>query len=263
MTSRPHPWEASYPPGLDWGAALPVMPLPALLDRAVAAYPERTALSFRAMRISFAELGARVDRFARGSCGAGDRPGRGGGAAAAELSRASRRLLRRAASGRPRRASDAAGPRPCSGAEDAGQWGAAADHDEPAGRVAAGGGGVPDRGRVAADCRGGPGLGGGGAGSARAGRGADDAGPGRAGCGLARFGRRRCGVAAIHGRDDGPAAGGDADPREPHQHRRDLRRLEHGHRARVPAWRPGAVRVAAVPYLRADRRSAAHDRQRG
>ena len=69
--SRPHPWEASYPPGLAWDVALPSGSLPALLDRAVAAFGARPAISFRERSIGFAELGARVDRLARGLAAAG------------------------------------------------------------------------------------------------------------------------------------------------------------------------------------------------
>ena len=43
----------------------------------------------------------------------------------------------------------------------------------------------------------------------------------------------------------------------------DLRRLEQRHRPALPAGRPGHVRAAAVPHLRADRRHAARHRQRG
>ena len=64
--TRPHLWEASYPPGLRWDAQIPTDTLPALLDRAVAAYADRPALEFRGQRMTFTELGARVDRLARG-----------------------------------------------------------------------------------------------------------------------------------------------------------------------------------------------------
>ncbi len=64
--SRPHPWEAIYPPGLAWDVPLRVETLPGMLDRAVAAHPNRIAITFRSHRMTFAELGARVDRLARG-----------------------------------------------------------------------------------------------------------------------------------------------------------------------------------------------------
>lgn len=64
--TRPHPWEAIYPPGLAWDVPLRTETLPALLDRTVAAHPGRVAISFRDHRMTFADLGARVDRLARG-----------------------------------------------------------------------------------------------------------------------------------------------------------------------------------------------------
>jgi long-chain acyl-CoA synthetase len=73
--TRPHSWEASYPPGLRWDAPIPTGTLPALLDRAVAAYAARPALEFRGQRMTFAELGARVDRLARGLAALGLLPG--------------------------------------------------------------------------------------------------------------------------------------------------------------------------------------------
>ena len=66
MTQRPHPWEALYPSGLAWGTELPATTLPALLDRAVTQYASRPAITFRDQAITFADLGARVDRLARG-----------------------------------------------------------------------------------------------------------------------------------------------------------------------------------------------------
>ncbi len=68
-------WEAAYPPGLSWDAPLPVSTLPAMLDRAVAAYADRPAISFRGRSMSFAALGARVERLARGLHAAGVREG--------------------------------------------------------------------------------------------------------------------------------------------------------------------------------------------
>ena len=72
MTSRvPHPWEASYPPGCRWDAALEITTLPALLDRAVARWGERPALEYRGRRVTYAALGALADRMAAGLLGAG------------------------------------------------------------------------------------------------------------------------------------------------------------------------------------------------
>ena len=72
---RPFAWEASYPPGARWDAPLPTSTLPALLDRAVAAYGDHPAIEFRGRRIGFAELGARVERIAAGLRALGVRPG--------------------------------------------------------------------------------------------------------------------------------------------------------------------------------------------
>ena len=62
--TRPHPWEALYPPGLDWGAALPSGTIPALLDHAVAQFGPRPAIEFRGRRMTFDELALRVDQLA-------------------------------------------------------------------------------------------------------------------------------------------------------------------------------------------------------
>ena len=64
--TRPFAWEGLYPPGLAWDVALRTETLPELLERAVAVWPGRVAISFRDCRVSFAELGARVERLARG-----------------------------------------------------------------------------------------------------------------------------------------------------------------------------------------------------
>ena len=72
---RPHPWEASYPPGVDWGAEIRTSTLPALLDGAVACFSSSPALRFRGRRLSFAELATRVDRLAAGLIAEGLRPG--------------------------------------------------------------------------------------------------------------------------------------------------------------------------------------------
>ena len=73
--TRPHPWEVHYPPGLDWGAPIPRGTVPDLLDRAVRDYAERPALDFRGRTITYAELGARVERLARGLARLGVRQG--------------------------------------------------------------------------------------------------------------------------------------------------------------------------------------------
>lgn len=64
--TRPYPWEAHYPPALDWGAPIASSTLPALLDGAVAAHGASAAIDFRDQQITYADLGARVERLARG-----------------------------------------------------------------------------------------------------------------------------------------------------------------------------------------------------
>ncbi len=65
--SRPrHAWEKHYPPELDWGMKLETGPVPDLLDRAVAAHPDRPAIEYRDRTISYGELGRLVDRMAAG-----------------------------------------------------------------------------------------------------------------------------------------------------------------------------------------------------
>jgi len=63
---RPLPWEKSYPPGVVWDAPIEVGTLPALLDRAVAAYDGKPAFEYREQKISFADYGRRVRAFAAG-----------------------------------------------------------------------------------------------------------------------------------------------------------------------------------------------------
>jgi long-chain acyl-CoA synthetase len=61
-----HPWEAHYPPNVDWGMEIETGPVPGLLDRAVAAWPDKPAIEYRDRQISYAELGRLVDRMAAG-----------------------------------------------------------------------------------------------------------------------------------------------------------------------------------------------------
>ncbi len=72
---RPYPWEASYPPGVDWGAQIATGTLPNLLDRAGASHARHPAFRFRTMRLSFTEFGRRVDRLAAGLLAQGLEPG--------------------------------------------------------------------------------------------------------------------------------------------------------------------------------------------
>ena len=61
-----HPWEASYPEGVSWRVEIAPKPVSDLLDRAVAAWPDRPCLEFLGKRHSYAEVGELVAKAARG-----------------------------------------------------------------------------------------------------------------------------------------------------------------------------------------------------
>jgi long-chain acyl-CoA synthetase len=70
------PYLAHYPEGIDWHAEIPVKPVYALLDDSVARYPDMPAFDFLGKKLTYAQLGALVDRFAKGLkslVGPGDR----------------------------------------------------------------------------------------------------------------------------------------------------------------------------------------------
>jgi long-chain acyl-CoA synthetase len=71
MTMGRRPWEASYPPDCRWDAPLKVGTLGGLLDAAVARWSDRPALEYRGRRVTYAALGAAVDRLAAGLLGLG------------------------------------------------------------------------------------------------------------------------------------------------------------------------------------------------
>ncbi len=60
------PWEKSYPEGVSWDAEIPIRPLPALLDEAVAKWPDNPCLEFLGRRYSYAEVGELVAKAAKG-----------------------------------------------------------------------------------------------------------------------------------------------------------------------------------------------------
>jgi long-chain acyl-CoA synthetase len=62
----PHLWEASYPVGVDWNAAIECKPLTGLLDDAVAAYAEEPCIKFRGRSFRYKEVGDLVERAAQG-----------------------------------------------------------------------------------------------------------------------------------------------------------------------------------------------------
>jgi len=72
---RPFLWEATYPAGVVWDAPLAIGVLPEKLDQAVERFGALPALRFRGARLSYRELGLRVDRLAAGLIAEGLTPG--------------------------------------------------------------------------------------------------------------------------------------------------------------------------------------------
>jgi long-chain acyl-CoA synthetase len=70
-----HPWLRSYPAGVDWTAPVAVAPVPQILDDAVAKWGDRPAIDFMGREITYRELGALVDRTAKGLQAIGVGPG--------------------------------------------------------------------------------------------------------------------------------------------------------------------------------------------
>ncbi|MGH8810096.1 MAG: AMP-binding protein, partial [Noviherbaspirillum sp.] len=69
------PWIKSYPPGVQWDAPLPTMPVQQLLDDAATAWPDNPALDFMGRRITYRELQNLADRAAKGFQQLGVKPG--------------------------------------------------------------------------------------------------------------------------------------------------------------------------------------------
>lgn len=74
-----HPWEDNYPASLDWRAPIETKPLTALLDDAVAAYPDNPCIEFLGKRYDYEDVAELVNRVAKGlqaqGIGKGDRVG--------------------------------------------------------------------------------------------------------------------------------------------------------------------------------------------
>ncbi len=66
-----HAWLKNYPETIDWHAAIPTGPVPALLERASTAFPNNPAISFLGKVTSYSALQAEVDRVAAGLQAAG------------------------------------------------------------------------------------------------------------------------------------------------------------------------------------------------
>ena len=64
--TRPHPWEAAYPDGLDWHLDITLKPISAILDEAVHAYPHQPCLKFLGKRYTYRQVGELVARAAKG-----------------------------------------------------------------------------------------------------------------------------------------------------------------------------------------------------
>ena len=64
--TRPHPWEAAYPDGLDWHLDITPKPLSAILDDAVHSYPNQPCLKFLGKRYTYRQVGDLVARAAKG-----------------------------------------------------------------------------------------------------------------------------------------------------------------------------------------------------
>ena len=69
------PWLASYPPGVRWDAEVRPSLVHDILARSVADFPERPAIDFMGRRLTYRELGALVDRAAKGLQTIGVKPG--------------------------------------------------------------------------------------------------------------------------------------------------------------------------------------------
>lgn len=61
-----YPWEDNYPDGLDWRAEFDIQPVTAILDTAVALYPDRPCLDFMGKRYDYSAVDELVNRAAHG-----------------------------------------------------------------------------------------------------------------------------------------------------------------------------------------------------
>ncbi len=75
MSSRPYPWENSYPAGLSWDITTPDYALPEHLQRCAAAHGHKTFIDYRDHEMSYAEFGRRANQCAAGLLALGVQPG--------------------------------------------------------------------------------------------------------------------------------------------------------------------------------------------
>ncbi len=74
-TRRPFAWEAHYPPGVRWDAAIATGMIPDLLDRAAATFADKPALSYGTCTLHYRDFADAVGRAAQGLTTAGVGPG--------------------------------------------------------------------------------------------------------------------------------------------------------------------------------------------
>ena len=72
---RPFLWEKSYPAGVSWDVDFKPATINSKFDQAVVKYADRSAIDFRDRKITYAELGAKVERAAAGFLASGIGPG--------------------------------------------------------------------------------------------------------------------------------------------------------------------------------------------
>src|SRR3990172_8478937 len=70
-----HPWSKSYPVDISWDSELLPQTLPPFFDENVKKYKDRTALKFLGKEMTYGELGALVNKFAKGLQDQGIGPG--------------------------------------------------------------------------------------------------------------------------------------------------------------------------------------------
>jgi len=66
MSLNDMPWIQSYPPGVNWGASLTLMPVQEILESSAARWPDFPAIDFMGRRISYVELNDMANRVAAG-----------------------------------------------------------------------------------------------------------------------------------------------------------------------------------------------------
>ncbi len=75
MSTRPYPWERSYPTSLAWDLTVPFETIPAMIEAAIARMGDAPALDYRGHKISFTALGIAIDEVAKGFLTLGFKPG--------------------------------------------------------------------------------------------------------------------------------------------------------------------------------------------